>query len=624
MILKQQQQLNQLWMLNSESILGIIRCLLFIDFTYIDLNIIAYHIRFMKYTSPRVAKQLHRSLPILFAVITLMALTGSSSSAQTQQADRVVKAMKTELERSMKELGKRDVPPYYLSYCVSDIQSYSISASFGLVESSSPTHQRLLDIDLRVGDYKLDNTHIIRGSSFEFGGGRGGKQVTLGFDELPIRQLLWNATDRAYKSAVERYGKVLTNRAVKVKEEDTSADFSKEKATISRESIPQFSINQDKWSAIMKRLTTLFTRDPKIYQARMYFQSDLLVKYFVNSEGSEIVSAEPIVKLFITASTKADDGMTLPLYKSYTAFSDDRLPSEQELRTDCEDMITLLGRLRTAPLAETYTGPAILSGRSSGVFFHEIFGHRVEGHRQKDPNSASTFKNFVNKRILPDFIDVVFDPTLKQRGNTDLVGYFKFDDEGVSGQKVVAVENGIFKSFLMSRSPIEGFNNSNGHGRRQPGYRSVSRQSNLMVVARNQVPYDSLKTLLRVECKKQNKDYGLLFEDISGGFTFTGRTVPNAFNVQPLVVYKVYADGRPDELVRGVDLIGTPLATFNNIVKAANDIGIFNGVCGAESGGVPVSASSPSILVSTIEVQKKAKSQAKPPLLPSPLNGAKP
>ena len=140
-----------------------------------------------------------------------------------------------------------------------------------------------------------------------------------------------------------------------------------------------------------------------------------------------------------------------------------------------------------------------------------------------------------------------------------------------------------------------------------------------MVEAHESVTYDSLLRALRTECQRQNKEYGLLFEDISGGFTFTGRTVPNAFNVQPLVVYKVFADGRPSQLVRGVDLIGTPLATFNNIVAAADDCGIFNGVCGAESGGVPVSASSPSLLVSTIEVQKKAKSQAKPPILNSPL-----
>ena len=146
----------------------------------------------------------------------------------------------------------------------------------------------------------------------------------------------------------------------------------------------------------------------------------------------------------------------------------------------------------------------------------------------------------------------------------------------------------------------------------------MSRQSNLIVEASQAVPYDTLVAMLRRESLKQNKEFGLLFEDIQGGFTFTGRTVPNAFNVQPLVVYKVFADGRPNELVRGVDLIGTPLTTFNNIVTAADDLGIFNGVCGAESGGVPVSASSPSLLVSTIEVQKKQKSQAKPPLLSDP------
>lgn len=267
---------------------------------------------------------------------------------------------------------------------------------------------------------------------------------------------------------------------------------------------------------------------------------------------------------------------------------------------------------------ETYTGPAILSGRSAGVFFHEIFGHRVEGHRQKDVNSSQTFKPFLNKKILPDFISVVFDPTIKQLGGKDIVGAFLFDDEGMPGKRVVAVDSGVFKSFLTNRSPIENFPHSNGHGRRQAGLKTVARQSNLIVEARSRVPYDSLKAMLRSECIKQNKEFGLLFEDIQGGFTFTGRTVPNAFNVQPLVVYKIFADSRPDELVRGVDLIGTPLTTFNNIVAAADDIGIFNGVCGAESGGVPVSASSPSLFVSTIEVQKKQKSQAKPPLLTDP------
>jgi predicted Zn-dependent protease len=171
----------------------------------------------------------------------------------------------------------------------------------------------------------------------------------------------------------------------------------------------------------------------------------------------------------------------------------------------------------------------------------------------------------------------------------------------------------------MSRSPIESFPKSNGHGRRQAGFPAVSRQSNLIVKTAKNVTKDELIKKLKDEITKQNKDYGFYFEQVSGGFTFTSRTIPNAFNVTPLVVYKVYTDERPNELVRGVDFIGTPLTTFKNIIEADNELGTFNGICGAESGGVPVSASSPSLLISTIEVQKKQKSQAKPPILQSPV-----
>jgi len=174
----------------------------------------------------------------------------------------------------------------------------------------------------------------------------------------------------------------------------------------------------------------------------------------------------------------------------------------------------------------------------------------------------------------------------------------------------------------MSRSPIENFPESNGHGRRQSGRSPISRQSNLIVESSQTIPLADFKEELRKMCKEKDLEFGLLFDVVQGGFTFTGRTVPNAFNVLPLVVYKVFTDGRPDELVRGVDLIGTPLTTFKNIVKVADDIGVFNGICGAESGGVPVSACSPSLLVSSIEIQKKQKSQSKLPILDSPIKKA--
>jgi len=557
----------------------------------------------------------------VFAILIMLMFTSVSIDAIEYP---LLNAMKNEMKRTMDGLANQSTPPYFLSFAVTETKTIRMNAVFGNVKSSEQTLSRILDIDIRVGNHELDNTHTIRGSRFEFGGGGRGIELPMTNDEKALRSVMWNATDKLYKKAVERYGKVLTNRAVKVKEEDSSADFSRQQPIESIAPDQSFIIDSLQWLKKIKQLSALFAVDPKIYTGEVYFQADIITKYFVSSEGTVIRQSEPNVRMFASASTKADDGMTLPLFSSYFAFQPENLPSEEIIAQDIRRMIQTLGQLRVAPLAETYSGPAILSGAASGVFFHEIFGHRVEGHRQKDPNSSQTFKSFLNKKILPDFIDVVFDPGLKTLNGQDIVGYYTYDDEGVKAEKVIAVEKGIFKNFLMSRSPIESFPVSNGHGRRQAGLRPVARQSNLLVLASQSVAFDSLRTLLRNECKAQNKEYGLYFVEISGGFTFTARTIPNAFNVQPLVVYKIYTDGRPDELVRGVDLIGTPLTTFNNIIAASHDIGIFNGVCGAESGGVPVSASSPSLYVKTIEVQKKQKSQAKPPLLESPLSKPKP
>ncbi len=552
-------------------------------------------------------------LPIVCSLtVGLVAATPSAAN------DALLEAMRSELHRTMQTMGKASPSVYYLSYGVTESTSTSIRASFGKLVSRNDDASRILDVDLRVGSHKLDNTHNIRGVAFEMGTGTRGVVLPTEDDELSLQAAIWRATDKAYRSAAERYEKVLTNLQVKVREEDTSADMSHESPLQLIEEAPPFLFDANAWTSNVKQISALFSGHPEIYQGQASVWTKYITKRFATSEGTMVRTYEPIVQVMVTCMTKADDGMTLPLYRSYAAFSAERLPSLDSIMRDTRRMIDLLLQLRKAPLMETYSGPAILTGRASGVFFHEIFGHRVEGHRQKDVNSSQTFKAFLNKKVLPDFMDVVFDPLQRSLNGQDLVGAYKVDDEGVAAQRVVSVEDGIFKSFLMSRSPIENFPKSNGHGRRQAGFRCVARQSNLMVRASKTVPIAKLRDMLRDECRKQGKEYGLVFDEIEGGFTFTGRTIPNAFNVLPLVVYKVYADGRPDELVRGVDLIGTPLTTFSNITAAADDLGVFLGVCGAESGGVPVSASSPSLMVSTIEVQKKQKSQAKPPILPDP------
>jgi TldD protein len=529
--------------------------------------------------------------------------------------------MKAELAREQSSLSSQPVAPYYISYNVGDEDRVSMTASYGSIVKSDSSRRRMLLVDLRVGDYSLDNTHQIRASNDMFARG-GARMIPYENNEQSLRLALWRETDQAYKSGTERLQQVRTNKTVKVTEEDTSGDFSKADASNHYYEAPismtTYFANRGEWESRLRKYSALFVGQPNIFEAKANLEASIVRKYFVSTEGGEIASNQLYVRVMVMATAKADDGMELPLYKTYFAYAPSDLPPDSVVLRDVREMIATLTQMRNAPIVDPYAGPAILSGGASGVFFHEIFGHRVEGHRQKNEAEGQTFKKKIGKQILPDFIDVYFDPNQKKYRNDDLLGYYKYDDEGVKGQRVDVVENGVLKNFLMSRSPIEGFSHSNGHGRAQPGKRPVPRQSNLVVVAKKTVPVDSMRDLLIAECKKQGKPYGLWFKQVEGGFTLTGRTIPNAFNVLPVLVYRVYADGRPDELVRGVDLIGTPLSTFERIVAAGDDGETFNGICGAESGWVPVSASSPSLLVREIEVQKKQKSQERLPILAAP------
>ena len=326
-------------------------------------------------------------------------------------------------------------------------------------------------------------------------------------------------------------------------------------------------------------------------------------------------------RIVITARGKASDGMDLSTLETFESDDPSRLPKDEEILAAVKKVGANLQALLHAPLADPFVGPAILSGRASGVFFHEIFGHRIEGHRQKDEAEGRTFTKSVNKSVLPDFLSVVFDPTQTNYKGIMLNGTYAFDDEGVKARRVPIVENGILKTFLMSRAPIDGFPQSNGHGRRSPGNEIVSRQSNMFVQSSKTMSDADLHKALVEEVKKQNKPYGLLFDQVTSGYTTTASRGLQAFTVVPLTVYRVYADGRPDELIRGVDIVGTPLASFAKILATSNRMEVFNGICGAESGSVPVAAIAPALLVSEIEIQRKERSQDTPPFLSRPATG---
>ena len=530
-------------------------------------------------------------------------------------------AAREELARSMKKLKDQPVPPYYLSYEVTETHTIEAVGSFGSLTRSEEKRARQLDIDLRVGDYKLDNTHSIRGGFglLDFLDRFSYIDIPMENDPAAIKSVLWYHTDRKYKRAVERLTKVKTNVQVKVEEEDQSADFSREEAQKYLEPLARLSVDQEAWEQKVRRYTAPFAAYADIYSAEATLRATGQAQWFVNSEDAQIQTSTNRYRLMITAFTKADDGMVLPRYESFFAFTPEGLPDDATVLARVNKMIEDLLALQKAPIVDPYTGPAILSGRASGVFFHEVFGHRIEGHRQKREEEGQTFKKKVGEQLLPASFSIFFDPTQRTAGGSDLVGFYKYDNQGVKARRVPVVEKGVFKSFLMSRSPVEGFPSSNGHGRKQPGFAPVARQSNLLVQVDNAVSHGELVEQLLEQVREEGKPFGLLFDDIQGGFTITGRTIPNTFNVLPILVYRIFPDGRK-ELVRGVDLIGTPLTAFSKIMAADDQFGVFNGTCGAESGGVPVAAVSPGILVSQIEVQKKAKSQERRPILPAPFD----
>jgi predicted Zn-dependent protease len=551
---------------------------------------------------------------LLFLVLALCTL-----GAKAPAGDSVLlKAMQDELNRSYKNLkGKEYAPLYYLQYEVTENAARSIRASYGAIQSDDTERSRYLDVAARVGSYSLDNTHELRGGGYDFYGSQD-KRMPLTDDPDAIKTTLWLATDAAFKDAQERYTKVKSERAVKVAEEDTSPDFSAQRAPTYVSAPARAEFNADEWKQILKVVSARFKGYPFILTSNASIKVDGETKYIVDSEGGKIQFGQSYLRVGLYGATKADDGMDLYRYRSYEARDAKDLPSKESLIAAADSIADELDKLRKAPLVEPYIGPAILMSKASGVFFHEIFGHRIEGSRQKRTSEGQTFTKKVGEKILPDFISVRDDPSMETFKGKTLWGHYQFDDEGVPSQAATIVENGVLKGFLMSRSPIRNFAESNGHGRRQHGRSAVSRQGNLIVKSSKAVSLPELKALLIEECKKQGKPYGLIFEDISGGFTMLGRYTPQAFKVIPLLVYRVYADGRRDEVVRGVDIVGTPLTCFARIVATADDDDIFNGTCGAESGWVPVSAVSPSILVSEIEVEKKAKEQDKPPVLARP------
>ncbi|MDR2890247.1 MAG: hypothetical protein LBV18_01360 [Alistipes sp.] len=591
-------------------------------------------------------------------------------------SDPLPEVLRDELDYTFSRLSAAPVAPYYIDFRVTDTRQCKIGASLGVLFADTDSRERIFEPHIRVGTPAFDNFHNgtaqddYRGSKILLPLDYGDRieNPTAHHDpnaeasdldkktidpqapdphaaeasdpHAAVRQTIWREVERDYRRSVASLENARAADRVNAAREDSAPDWSPAPVENHYEvpfTAAEIAFDRADARRRVKAYSAAFLSSPDILTGTATIEQTVGRKYFVSSEGGSVVHNSRSCRLIINASVRTDDGMDLPLSASWFAFSPDGLPSDQTVLTEVRRMVETLTAMASAPVVDPYTGPAILSGEAAGVFFHEIFGHRVEGQRMKSDADGQTFKKMVGQQVLPRGFGVYDDPTLRSYGAEDLHGHYLYDDQGVRARRVDIVEDGVLKEFLMTRTPIDAFASSNGHARAAADRTPVSRQSNLVVESSRPLSDEQLRKALVREAKARGKEFGLFFKKVTGGFTQTGRYTAGSFNVTPLEVYKIYVDGRPDELVRGVDLIGTPLSMFAGIIAAGGDgdedrrgdgdkfdratfggIGIFTGVCGAESGAVAVTAVSPALLVGEVEVQRKAKTAETPPLLPRP------
>ncbi len=552
------------------------------------------------------------TIPAKIETTASQPMDGDTPSARSPLLD----VMLGETKREMDALSKQPDPAYYLAYQIVERRTVNLETEGGALIADRDATARSLDVEVRVGSPALDNTRRLQDDQSGVNGPLFRTSIVpFGDDKVAISNALWVETDRRYREALLGLSYVRQDlRTLKTKE--TAPDFSHAKTETYVGAPATLTFDKAQWIERLKRCSAKALKGSAT-RGSCEVTFTLNTVWFTNSEGTAIQQSWTQAELAVSVGVKSDDGQNLNRLEQRFGRSPADLPSDAEIDEVIAEVNADLDALHAAPRAEPYVGPAILEGRASGVFFHEVFGHRIEGHRQKDSTEGQTFGSYIGKLIGPEWLSVYDDPTLLTLNGLQLNGFYRFDDEGVRAQRVDLIKDGQLVGFNTNRNPFKGFETSNGHGRRQPGMSSVARQGNLVVEAAKSVPREDLQKMLLEEIKKQNRPYGMVFTDISGGYTLTSSFTPQAFKVHPVMAYRIYPDGKR-ELVRGVDIVGTPLLALQSIRAASREIETFNGVCGAESGYVPVSASAPSLLVERLETDRGFVPDDRPPVLGPP------
>jgi TldD protein len=527
---------------------------------------------------------------------TSSTLSAGPDAKVAASSDPVILAMREELERSKAQVKMDNVSaPYYIEYRLSDLEEYTAEAAFGALRQNQHVHARSVRVVVRVGDYKQDS-YFDRGIGVV-------DLAPLDNDTIALRRQLWAATDRAYKAASEALAskKALLSH---YSAEQPFDDFAKAPALQTLDPLAKLEFSPKVWEKALVKSTDLFRSDPKIQSLSAYANFRSVNEYFVNTEGTITRQGYAVYLVQLSGETQAEDGMQLGRSPFYMTAKASELPDSAKLESDTAKMLKTLKELREAPLAEEdYRGPVLFSNDAASDVFYGMVGANVLGIRPKPGESARTTGEFSSNykgRVLPAFLSVVDDPTMKSFRGKSLTGNYEVDDEGVRAKVVQVIKDGMLEDYLLGRMPIRDFPDSNGHGRAAPGQAPSPNIGILMVQAKNPLSPNQIKAKLIEMCKEENKPYGYYVETLSG--------------YDPRLLYRLYVNDAHEELVRGAVFNELDTRTLrNNLVAAGDDPLVSN-----REGAIPSTVIAPSILFDELEVKRTDKKDAKLPEYPPP------
>jgi len=556
---------------------------------------------------------------MIHAVLILFVL--ASAVPLCAQDDIVMKAMRDELDRSMKQLQLENLEkPYFISYRVIDSDSSNVSASFGAIDNSSQGRSRRFNVEVRVGDYKLDNTNFFS-MSFNMSNVvrvfNGNSELPLEDDYKELRRQMWLATDATYKKAVEDLSKKRAALQNKVETEDTP-DFTKESPTQTRMDAPAVQADRARWETLARSLSKLFRKMPDVNTSSVSFSAANSYVRYLNSEGTQYTRREPRVTFNAHASTQAPDGTPLEDSVFVFARSLSALPADEELAARIGALGERLKELRAASQIESYNGPVLIEGDAAAQLFRQVFLPHLLGTRrpmmdgaigQQNRPEEDAFVDKIGARVLPDFLSVTDNPTLAEYEKTPLAGWCTVDEDGVPTRETKLIEKGILQTLLVTRDPVRGIEHSSGsrHGG-QPA------PSNVFVSAENGLSREDLHARFLDLVKQRNKPFGIVVRQMRSA-------------QQPVTAWKVFPDGR-EELIHGIQFSGLNAASFKEILAVSKEqnivtsefrqqtgVGMFSV---GDEGFAPITVAVPSLLFEDVTVRKVRGDTSKPPVAPHP------